>query len=830
MRKSRDLPALLLYAAAAVALYGDSFGGGRSFFPLHSDELPPWSSHASPERLASLRATSVYGLTDKPWAFHPLFVEAGRALRAGELPLWNPRLFCGFPQHAVQLTGLFYPFHLPFLLGDPFRWYGILAAFHAFAAASLTYAFLRRLAVGRAGSALGGFAFGFGGWHLLRAHYPMVAAAGTWLPLALLSIESLARGRGGRWIAAGAAAFALSFSAGFPQVAVLSAELSIAYAVWRFLGLRREARERGAPFALSCVATLLLGALLSAPQVLPGIEFASRAERGDVSVEALRVRALHPAHFLSLLVPDLFGDPVRDKAPVPPATTPPLLAALLVPPTDNAFNVFENGAYLGVFPLLAAFLGLRRRGPPTFFAGAALVFAAFSVASPLLSVGHAILPGFRLGAPSRNLFAVAFCAAVLSGLGLDAVLRDRLPRRRTLAAVLLLVASGWAAGILSLGDAPFAGRRLFTSRPALARVKTLTGVEVTREEVLARYPDDVLGANLNRTRNQATRLFLFLGGALGVLFFARRSRPYWAVGLAAADLLSFGGPLANSVPREGLFDPPALVRPLLERREEGRLFRVGGRFFLAPNLLGFWGVDEAGGYSPSLGPYERFLGLVDPSAPLKGVGASTFAGPDLPRSPLFPLLGIRWLLAPIDVASRWPADRAEILERDGGFALARLREEPLRAFVARRAKRVRDEASAIRRLREADFDPRSEVVLLDPDLPEGEEKMGEGSPVPARIVERSFNRIVVEAPEEGWLVLTDAWYPGWKARTGRGEKREILRADLFFRAVDARKKGERIEFSYEPGSFRWGVGLGVLGILALGATLLRPRLFGSDSA
>ncbi|MGH7149703.1 MAG: hypothetical protein ACREIU_03335, partial [Planctomycetota bacterium] len=156
MRNLRDLPALLLYAAAAVLLYGETFGGGRVFFPVHSDELPPWSTAVPEERLASLRATSIRGLTDKPWSFHPQFVEAGRALRLGEIPLWNPDLFCGFPQHAVQLTGLFYPPNLPLLLGDPFRWYGLLAAFHAFAAASLTYAFLRRLEAGRAGASLGG--------------------------------------------------------------------------------------------------------------------------------------------------------------------------------------------------------------------------------------------------------------------------------------------------------------------------------------------------------------------------------------------------------------------------------------------------------------------------------------------------------------------------------------------------------------------------------------------------------------------------------------------------------------------------------------------------
>ncbi len=815
MRNPRDLPALLLYAVAAVLLYGETFGGGRVFFPVHSDEFPPWSAAVPEERLASLRATSILGLTDKPWSFHPQFVEAGRALALGEIPLWNPNLFCGFPQHAVQLTGLFYPFNLPFLLGDPFRWYGLLAAFHAFAAASLTYAFLRRLEVGRAGAGLAGLAFGFGGWHVLRAHYPMVAAAGTWLPLLLLSIESIFRGKGARWIAAGAFALALSCSAGFPQVGILTAELALAYGGWRFLVLRRDPAGI-APRAIACAAVFLLGGLLAAPQLLPGVEFGYLSQRSEVSVEDLRIRALHPAHYLSLLVPDLFGDPLRD------ASGPPLLAGLLVPPSDVAFNVFENGAYFGVLPLLVAFLGLRRRGPAAFFAVAAAAFAALSLASPLLSVGRALLPGFRVGAPARALFGVAFCGAALAGFGLDALLREGLPRRRMAVAALLLVGAGWAAAILSFGDAPFAGKRLFTSRPALARVKALTGVEVTREEVLRRYPEAVLGAHVDRARNQAARLLLFLGGALGALLFAGRWRPAWAIGLTAADLLAYGCPLANSVPREGLFEPPALVRPLLERREEGRIFRVGDRFVLPPNLLAYWGLEEAGGYSPSLRSYEKFLGLVDPKAPSGGVGASSLSGPDPTRDPLFPLLGIRWLLAPLDLAGRWPTDRGETIAREGGFALLQLREAPLRAFVVRRARRVLDEEAVLRRLREPDFDPRSEVVLLDPDVSGPDSTPGEGEGIPARIVEVTFNRLVVDSPEEGWLVLLDAWYPGWVARDGKGEKKEILRADLLFRAVQV-SKGERIEFSFEPASFRWGVALGVAGLLGVAGALFLGR-------
>ena len=87
-------------------------------------------------------------------------------------------------------------------------------------------------------------------------------------------------------------------------------------------------------------------------------------------------------------------------------------------------------------------------------------------------------------------------------------------------------------------------------------------------------------------------------------------------------------------------------------------------------------------------------------------------------------------------------------------------------------------------------------------------------PRPARIVRHLARRVEidVDAPCAGWLVLTDADYPGWRARVD-GVATPIRRANALFRAVHVGPGGHRVEFDYDPVSARFGLftGLAFLG-------------------
>ena len=62
------------------------------------------------------------------------------------------------------------------------------------------------------------------------------------------------------------------------------------------------------------------------------------------------------------------------------------------------------------------------------------------------------------------------------------------------------------------------------------------------------------------------------------------------------------------------------------------------------------------------------------------------------------------------------------------------------------------------------------------------------------------------------LVLSDMYYPGWKAFVD-GEETKIYRADYTFRAIPLNAGTHQVEFVYDPISFKVGAGVTVLGIL-----------------
>lgn len=95
----------------------------------------------------------------------------------------------------------------------------------------------------------------------------------------------------------------------------------------------------------------------------------------------------------------------------------------------------------------------------------------------------------------------------------------------------------------------------------------------------------------------------------------------------------------------------------------------------------------------------------------------------------------------------------------------------------------------------------------------------------ARIVESTENRVVVEARLacRGMVILSDTWFPGWRARVdGRGER--IHEAYAAVRGVVAEAGAHRIEFRYVPGNALAGAGLFVLAACAAAACARRRGL------
>jgi len=132
-------------------------------------------------------------------------------------------------------------------------------------------------------------------------------------------------------------------------------------------------------------------------------------------------------------------------------------------------------------------------------------------------------------------------------------------------------------------------------------------------------------------------------------------------------------------------------------------------------------------------------------------------------------------------------------------------------MTTQRAETEKDTIKAVERL-VAGFDFRK-TLLVAKETPK-EYLAGQADAV--EIVGYSADKVELKTKTQNgaYLLLTDTFYPGWKASVN-GEEKEILRAFGVFRAVEVAPGESRIIMAYRPDSFKIGVIISVVSLAAL---------------
>jgi hypothetical protein len=136
-----------------------------------------------------------------------------------------------------------------------------------------------------------------------------------------------------------------------------------------------------------------------------------------------------------------------------------------------------------------------------------------------------------------------------------------------------------------------------------------------------------------------------------------------------------------------------------------------------------------------------------------------------------------------------------------------------RAFLVHQKVVAADDGEALALMQDESFDPRTHVVLMQPvagqsSQPSKQESVRVTRYAPERV------EIALEASAPGYLVLTDAWYPGWEAMVD-GAPTQVHRADLLFRAVPVEAGDHQVVFSFRPHSLRTGTAFSLIGLVTL---------------
>jgi len=142
--------------------------------------------------------------------------------------------------------------------------------------------------------------------------------------------------------------------------------------------------------------------------------------------------------------------------------------------------------------------------------------------------------------------------------------------------------------------------------------------------------------------------------------------------------------------------------------------------------------------------------------------------------------------------------------------------DPLpRAFVVHRAEVAASDADGLARLAAPDFDPARRVLLHEGEPAGRLEVPGAPERDGCRARVRSHGRHVVELEAElehaGWLVTSEAFYPGWSVEVD-GKSAPLRRANHAFRAVWLEAGRHEVRFRYR--SLPWLAGLAIAAVAA----------------
>ena len=157
-----------------------------------------------------------------------------------------------------------------------------------------------------------------------------------------------------------------------------------------------------------------------------------------------------------------------------------------------------------------------------------------------------------------------------------------------------------------------------------------------------------------------------------------------------------------------------------------------------------------------------------------------------------------------------------------------------RAYLIGTATLVSDDAGALVALADFGFEPANSVVLLEPEIISvglsDELQSIEPAASTGRVTVNSYEpervALQVDLPAPGLLVLSDSWYPGWRA-TVNGQPVSLLRANLLFRAVVVPTGVHDVVFEFKPtglqASFGAALAAGLVLLALLVVALIRRR-------
>ncbi len=686
-----------------------------------------------------------------PWK--NLVIDAGKKL---ELPIWNPYNFSGTPLLANFQSSAFYPLNfLYFFLPFKNAW-SFLIILQPILAGFFMFLYLENLKLKKEACLLGAITFSFSGFFVAWMEWGNILNTALWLPLILLSIDKITIGiinkeaaimskKVGVWCLILVITLISSFFAGHLQTFFYMYVLSSLYFMVRLF----EQKNKG-KLLLTYIIINALFLLITFVQWYPSLQFILLSARDADLIGYKNTGWFIPwQNLVQFVAPDFFGNPATLNY-------------------TGIWNYAEFVGYVGIFPLLAALFAVffRRDKKTILFFLILLISLIFALPTQISKIPFVLhIPFLSTAQPTRLIFVIDFSLAVLAALGFDYYTKQKKNIIYLISGASFVFIGLWifvlfgSFGIFTQDQVMVARQNLFLPTFIFSVIYVIF--------IILRFTYKIKNPKID---------YLFFSILLILTFF---------------DLIRFGWKFEPFTNKEYLFPS---TRVLSYLQNQSGLFRVMSTDsqILPPNFSVMYHLQTVDGYDPLyLMRYGEFASATsrnkaDISTPF---GFNRIITLQDTKSRLTDFLGVRFVLS----SSILHDDKLTPVLSEGHVNVYENTLAFPRAFFVSSTIPARDKQSAINAI----FDPNNllnHVAVVENSGNDSRFKKSWETGL-VKINEYSANKIILVSTNkgEGFLVLTDVYYPTWKVKID-GEAGRIYLTDYTFRGIVVPSGTHTIEF------------------------------------
>jgi len=777
-----------------------------------------------------------------PYFIPPRFFWV-ESIKHGSFPLWNPYQFSGQPFFANPQHGVLYPLNIVFFIFPFDIAFNAIIILHFFLGGLFTYLFLKDLKVNSTGALISGLIFMLSGY-LLSVHSLLtILLSSVWTPLIMLFFRRAINGQGVKNEIFTAILITLSFLGGGIEIVYGNFFVLLIMVVFSPFGYAKSVGDKprrykflsntpvskflcsvpiywGRTKSLFVVSILFL--FLSAVQLFPFLELFHHSIRGNgIPYPEATTWSFAPKDILLFFLPDAYGYFLDAKKywvaqcwfkTLYTGGLPFILSLVFfltplhqTPRSEENDRVKGGSNYKTLFLLLmlfSIFLSLGRYNPLYPFAFKYVPF----------------LNGIRY--PAKFLYIFILVLSVATGLGFQKLSEYSKENEKKSLKHLLIIFSLMSGSFLLFSALGYKEVEHFLR---------LKGID---------FPDfNYLSFNLHHAQRFLFYLALFF--LLLRVGYEVRWRGWVKVLLIVflvADLFGNMGYYGKERTKDYLRKTKSLEIISLDKGNY-RVFSTGKTISMDSTIL----INDPT-YSNllkerNLPSMNLFYSLHD----IWGIDVIRVkrtnelymlftAAPSISTTNLIDLYGVKYItsITPLEGKNKFELIYARIeglqgkrkdLLKENTIKLYKNRSPLPRAWLVKDFK-VMDSQTILWMMIQKEFRPDREVLLEEePHFPIPFPRGREGTAGGVNLLPGTNNRLVLETRAEGncLLVLSDTYYPGWKAFVD-GKETKIYRADYAFRAIPLSAGTHQVEFIYDPLSFKLGAlftFLGIMGCIAI---------------